>query len=42
MSLSDLLNVELHIDNLKMFNRTLEETLQCLGDDLDAHVLETM
>ena len=35
MNLSDLLNVELYNDNLKMFNEAWEETLLAVGDDLD-------
>ena len=37
---SDLLNVELYYDNLKMFNQAWEETLLSrFGNDLDEHVL---
>ena len=40
MNLSDLLCVQLHNDNLKMFNQAWEEALQALGYDLDEHVVE--
>ena len=39
MNLSDLLNVELYNDSLRMFN---QETLQALGNVLDEHVLENL
>ena len=43
MNLSDLLNVELYNDNLKMFNQAREETSVVLFEnDLDEHVLENM
>ena len=42
MNLSDLLNVELCNDNLKMFNQVSEETFLALGNDLDEHVLDNL
>ena len=42
MNLSDLLDVELHNDNLKIFNQAWEEPLLALGTDLDEGVLENM
>ena len=40
MNLSDLLYVQLHKDNLKLFNQAWEEALQAFGYDLDEHVVE--
>ena len=42
MNLSDLLNVELYNDNLKMFNEPWEVTLLSVGNDLDVGVLENL
>ena len=42
MNLSDLPSVQLHNNNLKMFNQACEETLSALGNDLDEHVLENL
>ena len=42
MNLSDLLNVELYNDNLKMFNEPWEETLLSVGNELDDGVLENL
>ena len=42
MNFSDLLDVELHNDNLKMFNQAWEEVLRSLGNDLDEHFLENL
>ena len=40
MNLSDLLIVELYIDNPKIFNQAWEETVLALGDHPDEGVLE--
>ena len=40
MNLSDLLEVELRNDNLKMFNQAWEGTSSALGNDVNEHVLE--
>ena len=42
MNLSDLLNVELCNDNLKMFHQGWEETLLALGNALEEYVLENL
>ena len=42
MNLSDMLNVELYNDNLKMFYQAWWETLLALGKDLDEHILEKL
>ena len=43
MSLSDLLNVALYTDNLKIINQACEEMyFQTIGNDLDEHVLENL
>ena len=42
MNLSDMLDVELYNDSLKMFNQAWEETLVALGDDLGEGVLENL
>ena len=42
MNLSDLLDVELYNDSLKMFNQAWEERLLSFGDDLGEGVLENL
>ena len=42
MSLNDLINVELHYDNLKAFNQTWEETLLTLGSDVDENIQQSL
>ena len=42
MNLSDLLEVELRNDNLKMLNQAWEETSSAFGDDLDQHGPENL
>ena len=42
MNLSDMANVELYNDNLKMFNQAWEETFSALGKSLDEHVLKNL
>ena len=42
ISLSDLVNVKLYTDNLKMFDQAWEETLLSSGNDLDDIVLENL
>ena len=42
MSLNDLINVEVHYDNLKAFNQTWEETLLTLGSDVDENIQQSL
>ena len=42
LNLSDLPNVELYSDNLKMFNQAREGTLSAFGNDLDEHVRDNL
>ena len=42
MNLSDLLDVELYNDSLKMFNQAWEETLLAFGHDLGEGVLKNL